>query len=104
MDIQPLVGLGGDVSTFVGGFILAWDAVKREREFMRVRELASTLKDTPFARLKLQLNDIVLVDEHSIERAFIRQSALQAAWGCSFLTIGFVLLLIARILEMTRGV
>jgi hypothetical protein len=101
MHVGPFIGVGGDVATFVGGLVLAFDALNREKEFGRIRTVTGTaLRTGALARLKIDLNGVILTDEDDIERAFIRQSARKAIWGCGFLAVGFLLLLSAHLIEL----
>jgi hypothetical protein len=97
--IGQIAGLCGDVLTFAGGMLLAWDAVEKEREFQSIQHVARTLKSPWMARLKVEMNGIILVSENDVEQAFIRRSAKKAKWGCVFLAVGFGFLLVSRILE-----
>lgn len=105
MTIQPLIGLGGDLATFFGGVVLAWDAIVKERQFKKRasnRKENSKQLESPLDRLtKVKVGDTVYLKYEDVERALdIRQSARRAVRGCSLLVLGFVLLLITRLYEV----
>jgi hypothetical protein len=95
-----IIGLLGDALTFSGGFLLAWDAVQKEKEFNKIQRVAAAVTSTSMVRLHVKMEGILISDERDVERAFIRQSARKAAWGCRILTAGFFLLIVTRILEV----
>ena len=100
--LPTVIGLPGDALTFIGGALLAWDAVQKGKEFDKIRKIAKTVKEPRLARLRFVLEGIEIstVDESDIERAFIQRSVRKAKWGCGVLAAGFLCLLIARIIEL----
>jgi len=98
MSLSGILGLLGDTLTFTGAVILALDALWREREFMRQKQMINMIKS--LREVRLILHGIELVDSESANRVFIRQSVLRSVWGAAFLVLGFVCLLVARLIEM----
>jgi hypothetical protein len=104
MQAGPIVGLLGDLLTFTGGLLLAWDAVQKEREFERIKKVAAALQSPWLARLKVEMEGLIVADEGDVQKAFIRRSARKAAYGCGLLAAGFLLLLAARTIELLNHV
>ncbi|SRR6266446_2960357 len=102
MSPDTILGLAGDSLTFVGGFILALDALLRQKEFRKRGDLGQTV--TALKGVRLVQDGIKLVNNDDVELVFIRQSVRRALVGATILTIGFVLLLSARIAELTSRV
>jgi len=95
-EAAPFVGLFGDGATFAGGLVLALDALHKEREIKDIRRIVSTLKSPVIARLKVEMEGVILTDEDDVQIAFLRRSARKALLGCALLTVGFLALLLAR--------
>ena len=98
MSPSTILGLIGDALTFTGGLILALDAVRRQREFRKTKQLQETVKSLD--GIKLTQDGISLLDDKAVELVFIRQSVRRAIYGAACLTIGFVFLLITRVVEL----
>ena len=98
MKTSIFLGFAGDIFTFVGGFILAWDALRRHEEFRKAKNLQSVV--TRFAGLDISQGDVRLSDSGSVELLFISRSVRRALWGTAIVTLGFLCLLAARITEM----
>lgn len=96
---NSLLGLIGDIFNCAGGILLAWDAIHRERDFARIKSIAGTLQGKQFAKLRVVMEGIQIVDEADVECAFIRRSARKAVAGCILLVVGFSLQTAARIRE-----
>jgi|HubBroStandDraft_6_1064221.scaffolds.fasta_scaffold2340950_1 hypothetical protein len=96
----PAVGLLGDLLTFTGGILLAWDVVQKERELQEIARVTSALKLPGMIGLNIEYRGVLIKSEIDIVHAFIRRSARKAAWGCVFLAFGFLLLLVSRIIEL----
>ena len=75
MAIAAILGFAGDTLTFVGGLILALDALGRDQEFRRQQQLWKAVVD------------------------LIRQSVRRAFWGAAILALGFVFLFASRSVE-----
>ena len=103
MHIHSIIGLLGDLLTFSGGLFLALDAVQKEKEFNKIKRVAAALRTPYLAKLKVEIEGLIISDDQDVERAFIRHSARKAVVGCVVLTLGFLLLLAARILEIANG-
>ncbi len=93
------VGLIGDTLTFVGGLILAFDAVNRAREFEKIRRISKVLA-SGIHRLIVEVEGKTVEEEADIEAVFLRRSARFAAVGFAFLAFGFVGILAYRIMEI----
>jgi hypothetical protein len=102
MEVAPVVGLLGDLTTLSGGIVLAWDAVTKEREFSHVRSVNAMRESKPMGGITFDENGVILTDKDDVARAVIRQTAHQAVWGCGILVGGFGLLLASRVLEMLK--
>ena len=50
--------------------------------------------------LTVEIFGVVVKSEQDVERAFIRRSARKAVWGCGLLAIGFLVLVVSRLMEM----
>jgi len=96
MHMAPIVGLGGDALTFLGGILLAIDATKRERELRRLR----ALKHPHLARLVIEVDGVVVKSADDLETMYVHRSSKTAVRGCCALAAGFLLLLLARGLEV----
>jgi hypothetical protein len=96
----PGLGLVGDLLTFVGGFILAWDAAREEAHFRRLRGWAETFSSPQLVQLEVELGGIRIKSERDVELSFIRRSAKHAALGAGVLVLGFGLLLASRAVEI----
>jgi hypothetical protein len=95
-------GFGGDFSAFLGGVILALDALDAERKFQKFREWKKTIEDPELEGVILTLRGVRLRSGEDVELSFIRKSAKLALGGTLFLAIGFVALFVSRCLEI-RG-
>lgn len=89
-------GFAGDSLTFLGGLLLAIDAVDAERRFRRLRQWIKTIEDPEIEGVKLTMRDVLLRSAEDVELAFIRKSAKLALAGAIVLTTGFVALFISR--------
>jgi hypothetical protein len=98
MTVTIILGLVGDALTFTGGFILALDVLRREQEFRKTKALRKTVQS--LKGIKLTQDGITLVNDQDVDLVFIRQSVLRSLKGVVFLTLGFVSLLAARIIEV----
>jgi hypothetical protein len=99
--LVPSLGLVGDALTFLGGFILAWDAAREAKHFKEVRRTVETLSSQELVRLRVEIGGIVISNEKDVELSFILRSAKKAFIGAVILTIGFGFLLAARLLEIS---
>jgi hypothetical protein len=101
MSLTAILGIVGDSLTFTGGVILAFDALRRETEFRRRKELDKAVES--LKGIKLTQNGIVVLNDESTELVFIRQSVRRALWGAGILMIGFLFLLATRFAELVIG-
>ena len=77
--------------------MLAWDALRREKEFRRQKNWADVIKK--LKGVELTKDGIRLVDAGAVELVFVRLSVRRSIWGTTIVTLGFVALLASRILE-----
>ncbi|MFZ0313687.1 MAG: hypothetical protein WAL85_13345 [Candidatus Korobacteraceae bacterium] len=94
MPLATILGFAGDTLTFVGGLVLAWDALMRDREFKKQQQLGEVVHE--LKGIKLATGGIKLTGPNDVERVFIRQSVRRAFWGTAVMTLGFILLLCSR--------
>ena len=97
MPLAAMLGFAGDSLTFVGGLILSLDALWRDWEFRKQKDLAGVVKQ--LKGIELTQDGIKLISGDAIERVFIRQSVRRALWGTILMTLGFIALLASRIVE-----
>jgi len=97
-----VVGLIGDVLTLAGGLLLAHDAVGKEKDFEKIRNIAKVIQEPRLAKIRFVMEGVEISDESNVEKAFIRRSARTAKWGCFILVLGFALLVVSRVIEMFR--
>jgi hypothetical protein len=97
-----ILGAFGDSATFFGGITLGWDALKRESEFKEIKDIISKRQSAPLARLKIDMDGIILSKGEDVERVFIHRSTRKAIWGCALLVLGFAALLTLRVLEILK--
>lgn len=95
--VSKVCGFLGDGLTFAGGFILALEALMREREFFRKKNWGQTVAILKKARITK--NGVILTDDADVELAFIRQTATRALVGTVVLTLGFVCLFLSRLFD-----
>jgi hypothetical protein len=100
MEIAPLVGLCGDLLTFSGGLLLAVDVAQKEKDFGRIKKIATAITNPFMVRIKVEMDGLIVSDEADVERAFLHRSALKALLGCGLLSLGFLFLLAVRAIEL----
>jgi hypothetical protein len=100
MHLWPIIGLVGDLLTFTGGLLLAIDVAQKEREFSKIKAVSSSIESPFLAKIKIEMDGIILTDKDDVVRAFIHHSARKAFWGCILLSVGFLFLLSVRISEL----
>jgi hypothetical protein len=98
MSPSTILGLIGDALTFTGALILALDALRRQTEFRKTKQLQKAVESLD--GIKLTQDGIVLLNNESVELVLIRQSVKRALWGAGILTLGFIFLLATRIIEL----
>jgi|SRR5450759_17477 hypothetical protein len=97
-------GFAGDFLTFLGGVILAFDALREERKLNKIKDWAATVESPALAKVVITRKGVELHSEEDVELTFLRQSFKRALVGTLILTSGFVCLFIARILELTNSI
>lgn len=103
--VQPSIGLMGDLLTFWGGARLAYDAVRAEEDFNRKKADIAFLKDMATDRpaelggTKVDTSDAQQISE-SVQWLYAHNFSLSARRGMWKLALGFLLLLVARSLEI----
>jgi hypothetical protein len=95
------IGLAGDASTFLGGAILARDAVNQEREVQKIRTISRNIERPGFKKLVIEIADATVQGEEDVEAAFLKRSARMAKKGFIILSIGFLLLIASRLMELS---
>jgi hypothetical protein len=101
-------GFLGDFLTFLGGLLLAIDAVLEERKLKRAREKThkweNTIKSPVLANVTLTREGIQLKTKDNVELSLdismVRRSSRRAALGAVILTLGFISLFVSRCLEL----
>ena len=94
------LGLAGDTLTFVGGMILAIDAIGKQKEFRKIQSTAAAVNDPLLAKVRFTREGVSLTNHEDVELVFIHRSVKRAGWGSVIITFGFVCLLLARIYEI----
>ncbi len=102
MNWSSCIGLGGDVLTFVGGIFLALEAIKRDREFDELQNVARSLEDPTLAMLSVEVEGVSLSNPKSAEKVYIHRNVRVARWGATLLSVGFFCLLVVRVLEIRK--
>ena len=103
MDIGLGLGLAGDIMTFSGSIVLAWDVVQSEQQFKKAKTLADELGNGWLDQLPLRLEGLDLKNKTDIQLAFIRRTSRKAMAGFILLVIGFALLLSSRVTHVICG-
>lgn len=96
-----VLGLCGDSLTFIGGVILAIDALGKHREFKKIQRTAKAVADPILANIRLTKNGIALRGKDDVEEVFIYKSVSRALLGSIVIAIGFICLLLARLHEIS---
>jgi hypothetical protein len=99
MELARLLGYFGDGVTFVSGIFLAWDAIRSESEFVEATKILEGMKHPVMHGVKVKLDQMIITNEKGVERVFRRRASRKAIYGSILLTLGFMLLLGARISE-----
>jgi hypothetical protein len=99
MSIGMLLGFIGDSLTFVGGGILALDAVLEERKLQHVNLSIATVDDLASVKVVLSRQGVQLKTKDDVELSFVRQSVRRAKAALLILTFGFLLLFTACLTE-----
>lgn len=99
MSAGALFGFLGDFLTFLGGIVLAIDALREEKKLRKFREWAETIDDPELKGVVLTLQGVKLKTGEDIELAFVRKSAKLALTGALTLTAGFMCLFVSRYME-----
>ena len=99
MDLWPLVGLGGDFLTFVGSFLVAWDAVMKKPEFLQIQRISKLVEDD-LKGVVPEIDGIRVKSPADVQYLFVRRSARYAVRGCVLLAVGFLLLFVSRLIEV----
>jgi hypothetical protein len=94
------IGLAGDAMTFLGGAILALDAVNQEKEAQRIRRISRTIESPGFKKLLIEIDGATIKGEKDVEAAFLHRSARIAKRGFVILNVGFLLLIASRLTEL----
>ncbi len=96
------IGMSGDVFTFLGGAILSLDAVNQYKEAQKKARVIRTLSQPGFDKLKIEIAGEPIETELDITLAFIRRSARVARYGFGILSLGCLLLIASRIVELSN--
>jgi hypothetical protein len=99
MSIGTWFGFAGDFLTFLGGLVLAVDALLEERKLNKIKDWAETVQSPALARVVITRKGVQLRNEQDVELSFLRQSYKRAVCGTLILTLGFICLFVARVLE-----
>jgi hypothetical protein len=99
MELARLLGYFGDAVTFFSGILLSWDAIRSESEFIEAKRIMEGMKHPVMRNVTVKLDQMIVTNENGVERVFRRRASRKARFGTIFLTVGFLLLLGARISE-----
>jgi hypothetical protein len=99
MELARLLGYVGDGVTFFSGILLSWDAMRSESEFVAATRIEEGLKDPVMRNVTVKLDKSIVTSEQSVQQVFRRRASRKAILGSLLLTLGFLLLLSARISE-----
>jgi hypothetical protein len=94
------LGLPGDILSFVGGVILALDALNKEREFNKIKKITRVITSPKFQTLTVEVEGEVVKGEQDVEITFLRRSVRLARIGFSFVATGFLFLMASRMVEL----
>ncbi len=94
------VGLAGDFLTFLGGAILALDAINEDRKAQMIRRIARAIEGPGFKKLTIEIAGMPVRAEDDVEAAFIRRSSRIAKYGFVVLSFGFLFLIAYRVIEL----
>lgn len=100
MKLVSWLGLLGDLITFCGGLILAWDAWKGEKHANEAQKISDVLKSPAFARRIVVIKGVNVNNPDEIERAFLHITSKNARLGIAVLAVGFLFLLAHRIIDL----
>jgi len=98
-----VVGLLGDVTTFIGAILLALREAGEGKAVLERMGISNILGDLKLRKLTIQIDDMVINDEGQAEIAIARRRSKRARTGAWLIVGGFVLLTIARALEIIRS-
>jgi hypothetical protein len=99
MELARLLGYLGDGVTFFSGILLSWDAMRSESEFIEATKITEGMKHPVMQGVKVKLDHVIVTNDKGVERVFRRRASRKAIYGSILLTVGFLLLLSARISE-----
>jgi hypothetical protein len=102
MSMSLAFGFVGDFLSFLGGTILALDAILEERRLQGIRNWQRTIAAPELAGVVLTRTGVKLKSKDDVELSFVRQSAKRAALGAVILALGFACLFISRCTEPVR--
>src|SRR5277367_3356382 len=95
--LRLICGIIGDSLTFLGGAILAWDALQALEAYKDRRILAESVRR--LAGLKVEDDDgNVLANEEDVDVSDLRRAKRRAQVGFAILASGFFFLLVTRLL------
>ena len=94
------LGLLGDFFTFLGGSFLAWDAIFSKSQHKRGRKYKLALTDPLLAGRVIEIEGMDVEKPEEVDEVFIHFASRRAKIGFSLVTIGFLLLLAHRIIEL----
>jgi|HubBroStandDraft_6_1064221.scaffolds.fasta_scaffold177998_1 hypothetical protein len=94
------LGLPGDVLSFVGGVILALDALNKEREFNKIKKITRVITSPKFQTLTVEVEGEVVKDGQDVDLTFLRRSVRLARIGFSLVAVGFLFLMASRVVEI----
>ena len=104
MSASACFGFCGDFLTFLGGIILAFDALREERKLKKIKDWVATVQSPALAKVVITRRGVELHSQEDVELTYLRQSFKRALAGTLILSAGFVCLFIARLLELTKGI
>lgn len=87
--------------SFVGGVILALDALNKEREFNKIKKITRVVTSQKFQTLTVEVEGEVVKDGQDVDLTFLRRSVRLARIGFSLVAVGFLFLMASRMVEVS---
>ena len=99
---SAVIGLLGDVTTFIGALILAMDALLARKAFLEKEKALENLRD-PLSRratVGVVIDGSVVMEPQQVEAFVVNRTFRRAIAGFFVLSIGLALLVACRVVEI----